>query len=570
MKLVNGNETFIGRRVIAGNIKRELPVFIQYLRGSYRHITAISNEVALPDLNLIEAEFTRSARTKDWLPTHIKSIMAMELHGRGILMVVPSTTNNLDTDVVYVPTPDFIFPINIRDLQQAPMLGIRYNISETAFKKWGKQYGWDPKKVQSVLEAQATPERVNLNFEVFFVMFKDENEVVKQFWYVDKPSQVLAPPQPLFTGKMRAETHAAWVDASLAGPQPQLPGMPPPAPTWAPVPSDMYPIFPLFYDITENPVIVELKGRAHADMHDQEALTMGWTSFINAHVRASELYMAKDQSAVIENAETTQTNVIIKPGVVTKEKINFYTPPAPAATAIAALQALSTENAAQAGQTAFAVQNREDSRKTATELNAAQQATQQNQTVPLTMFSIGYAALLAFRWDVVVNNINVGFNTKFLAKAPDLRMRLSTVEIQPAGEVDFVARQEKLTKYTNYYQMYAQTPAGPYFLRKILELAFPDEFTQIEPLLQDNSMAIGQMLLAVLQNLPPAALAPLTPDMRGQIQQLIQTAQQVYGNSGGQPSSPAQPMASGPNNATQAPGTAQAGQGQSGPGHSDQ
>ena len=120
-KMVLGNETFIGRRVIAENIKRELPVFIQYLKGSYRHVTA-SGPAPLDILNAIEAAVTKAVRTGPWLATHIKAVMAMALHGRGVFMVIPDAENTMDTEVVYVPTTDFIVPINSRDFQQAPMV----------------------------------------------------------------------------------------------------------------------------------------------------------------------------------------------------------------------------------------------------------------------------------------------------------------------------------------------------------------------------------------------------------------------------------------------------------------
>lgn len=532
-KMVLGNETFIGRRVIAENLKRELPVFIQYLKGSYRHVTAIGDEVPLEILNAIESETTKACRTGPWLETHIKTIQAMGLHGRGVFMVIPDSENLMDTDVVYIPTTDFIVPINSRDFQQAPMLGVRYMVSESQFKEWAKTHKWHADKAKAILDAHSTAETVYRNFKVYLVMTRT-NSGIQQFWYSEDPNHMLSDPTPLFVGKMVMD------DLGEA----------------MPVATETYPLFPVFYEITENPVLVELKGRAHADMHDQEALTMGWTSYVNGMIRASELFAARDQQAAIENPETLQTSVLIKPGVVTKEKLIFYTPPAPDAGALMALQALRTENASGAGQTDFAASNRKDSRKTATELNAAKEQAVQSQTIPLTNFGIGYSALLNFRWSILQFNVESGFNTKFLATRPDARAFLGKVSILPAGDVDYVARDEKLTKYTNFYQLFAQTPAGIYFLKKILELAFPDEYKQIEPLLQDNSRAVGQLMLELLKALPPQIIQALPPQIQGQLQQAIQTADQLYGNSTGGPNDPASRMGQSPGNNQQAPGPA--------------
>jgi len=537
-KMVLGNETFIGRRVIAENIKRELPVFIQYLKGSYRHVTA-SGPAPLDILNAIEASVTKAVRTGPWLATHIKAVMAMALHGRGVFMVIPDVENPMDTEVVYVPTTDFIVPINSRDFQQAPMVGIRYMISESQFKDWTKEYKWHADKAKAILDAYSTAETVHRNFKVYLVMTKSPAGI-QQFWYSEDPNHMLSDPVPLFVGKM------------AAGPaNPTAPGA---MPTFTGVPTDLYPIFPIFYEITENPVLVEIKGRAHADMHDQEALTMGWTSYVNGMIRASELFAARDQQAAIENPETLQTSVLIKPGVVTKEKLIFYTPPAPDAGCLMALQALRTENSSGAGQTDFAAANRQDSRKTATELNAAKEQAVQHQTVPLTNFAIGYAELLKFRWSIVQHNVASGFNTKFMADRPEALALLGQVEILPAGDVDYVARSEKLSKYTNFYQLFAQTPVGIYFLRKILELAFPDEYQQMAPLLQDNSRAVGQLMLELLKALPPETLNTLPPELQGQLQQAIQTADQLYGNSAGGPSDPASRVAQPPSDPAQAQG----------------
>lgn len=541
-KMVLGNETFIGRRVIAENIKRELPVFIQYLKGSYRHVTASSDSVPLDQLNLIESAVTKSVRSGPWLATHIKSIMAMGLHGRGVFMVIPDAENAMDTDTVYVPTTDFIVPVNSRDFQQAPMMGVRYMISESQFKDWAKEYKWIPDKVKSILDALTTAESVHRNFKVYLVMTKSPMGI-QQFWYSEDPNHMLSDPVPLFIGKMEQG--------------PVDPMAPAQEPVYTGVPTDQYPIFPVFYEITENPVLIEIKGRAHADMHDQEALTMGWTSYVNGMIRASELFAARDQQAVVENPETLQTSVLIKPGVVTKEKLIFYTPPAPDAGCLMALQALRTENSSGAGQTDFAAANRQDSRKTATELNAAKEQAVQHQTVPLTNFAIGYSELLKFRWSIVQHNVRSGFNTKFMANHPEVRAVLDQVEILPAGDVDYVARSEKLSKFTNFYQLFAQTPVGIYFLKKILELAFPDEYQQMAPLLQDNSRAVGQLMLELLKGLPPQTLNTLPPELQGQLQQAIQTAEQLYGNSAGGPADTATRVAQPPNNANQAQGPTQ-------------
>jgi len=544
--LVNGNEVFIGRRVIAGNMKREMPAFVQYLKGSYRHVVAAAKgpvaDLTPVELNTIEAEFTKGIRQGEWLTTELQACSATMLHGVGYLFVIPSKTTGVDTEVAYVPTTEVIIPRNLQQWNAAPMIGIRYFITASEFTTWAKRYEWDANAVEAIRRTKNDQSMATENFKVFLVMYRDDTQAdapIQYFWYCDQPEHALTEPRLLFSGRMQQGQPVIDPATGAAQPSPAQPA-----------PEFTYPLFPFYYNITENPVITERKGRAHEDRHDQEALTMGFTSYINAMLRSSELYAAfKGDGGPVESQEVSQTRDIIKPGVVIKRPIEFFTPPAPDSNALATFQYLSNDNAAMAGHSDFAVQNRDDSRKTAAEIKSAQAQSTQHQTVPLTFFALCYGALINYRWGILVNNIQVGVNTTFLEAQPELRAKLQMVQMRPAGDIDYVARQEKLQKYTEYFQLYGQTPVAQYFLQKILELAFPDEYPQMAPLLTDPSKQLGEAMLQVLEALPPGVLPP---QQMQQIAQLTQAARQVYGSSDtpGMASAPANPS---PSQNTQSP-----------------
>ena len=522
-KLVNGNEVFIGRRIIAENMKREMPSFVQYLKGSYRHVIACApadSQIPLSDLAAIEAAMTEGIRQDGWLTTELQACSATMLHGVGYLFVIPSLKTGINTEVAYLATPDVIIPRNLQQFQAAPMIGIRYHITSSEFSEWAEQYKWNTDAVRAVRDSLSDADKTTKNIPVYLVMYRDNapGSPIKRFWYTDQPEHMLSTqPEPLFSGRMQK------------GPT----GAPEPAP------ETVYPLFPFYYNITENPVIVERKGRAHEDRHDQEALTMGITSYVNSMIRSSELYMAFDDGGgPVESTEVAQTDVVIKPGVVIKRPVKFFTPPAPDSNALATLQYLKSDNAAAAGHTDFAVQNRQDSRKTAAEIKSATATATEHQTVPLTFFALCYAELLRFRWDIVRANVAAGVNTTFLAQNP-VREKLDTVYLKPAGDIDFIARQEKLQKFVQFFSLYAQTPLAQFFQQKILELAFPDEYPQMAPLLTDPTRQLGEAMLQVLENLPPGTIPPAQAQ---QIAQLTQTARQVYG------SNPSPGMAPAPNN----------------------
>ena len=502
--IVIGNETYVGRRIIATNIQREMPTYIKYLSGSYRHISAIAlDNTPVTALSALEEAFTLSFRVGNWLEQHIQALSSFALQGRGVFMCIPSATP-LNTTLVYIPPEDFIFPLDTRDLQFAPLIGIRYSISVDQFKVWRKTYQWEEAACSKIIDANPEADRVQTMYPVYLMLMKTEGGV-QAFWFHRESNQLLRTPYPYNAGFMNEDgTAAATKD---------------------------YPIFPVYYQITENPKLIERKGRAHADMHDQEAMTMLWTSSVNASIRSSELYIGLDETATTENPEIAQTEFIMEPGKILKKPVKFYSPPAPDGSILATAQALRVENSSAAGQVDFAAQARKDSRKTAKELTLAQTQTDQNQAVSLTMFASGYRAALQFQWLVLQFNMASGYNTTFLVTDPASQAVLKTakVYITPAGDVDFVERETKMKLYTQYYALIEGTALAPFFLNKILELAFPKEYQQMAPLITDNSKQMGAALLQIVENLPPTAIPP---DQAGKLQEIIAEAQKTFGTPG--------------------------------------
>lgn len=499
-KIVAGNETYIGRRVIADNIGREMPSYIEYLSGSRRHIAAvpIGATVGLAITTAIESEFTDGFRTGGWFDQHLQVLSSFALHGRGVFMVISAPNSELGTKAVYVPPEDFIFPLGTRDLQKAPMLLVRYSISIDQFREWEKAFAWKPDVTNALKDQEPAGQIVTKMFEVYLAVYK-EAEIIQTCWFSKEQSKLLSSAKPYTSGAFVSEGQ--------------------------PVPATVYPFFPVFYSITENPKLIERKGRAHRDMHDQEAATMGWTGFINGLIRSGELYAAFDDTATTENPEVIQTDFVVEPGKVIKRRIKFFTPPAPDATMLSGLQALKTENASSAGQVDFAAINKKDARKTAKELSMAQDQSAAAKSVPLSMFAVGYKPMLTYMWKILVANIKAGVNTTFLAENPEAKQAMLTTrwEIHPSGDVDYVERQEQLQLYLQLYPLVQGTAVGQEFLRKLLELAFPKDYKKLEPLLQDNSKQMLGVMIQLLQNIPTDNLPPETQQ---QLQQILATAQE--------------------------------------------
>lgn len=500
-KIVAGNETYIGRRIISDNVRRELPAYIQYITGPRVISVTPKNTPTTADvITAIEDEFTLGFRFDGWLEHHLGTINSSCLHGRGIFMVLSAPNTLLGTKAVFIPADDFAFPTKSRDLQRANMLGVRHSISMDQFRAWTTMFQWDTTKAQALIGTMPQGEDVTKMIDVF-QMFYRINDIVHTCWYAEEPSRVL------LRGAMPYTSGAFDANGS-------------------PVPARDYPFFPIYYNITENPIVVERKGRAHADMHDQEASTMMWTGLVNACMRASEVYASVETTPQTENPAIKQTEFIVEPGKIVDKPVKFFNTPWPDSMMLSSLNALATTNSAAAGQVEFAVTNRKDSRKTAKELDLAQEQSNTSRSVPLTMMTAGYKAMLTYQFTILIANVTSGNNTQFLAENPDVRQELSNRSwvVHPAGDVDYVERLKQLDMYVKLYPMVQSTAAGPEFLRKIVELAFPKDYKSLEPYLKDNTKGMLQALLALVQQMPTDALPP---EAAAKLQEIVATGQQM-------------------------------------------
>ncbi len=511
-EIVMGNETYIGRRVIASNMDRELPAYIDYLTGRQRHIICRPKRgrqgaEAVTD---IEQAFTDAFRAGDWLQTHIRVIQSSQLHGRGVFVVSHNTEAPTSSDVQYVPAEDFVFPLRCRELQSAPMVAVVYHLTSVKYMQWASAYKWREAAVHATMDPISEPDRMVRTFDVAKVLFKvliNGTYQIQACWFNLVNNMLLTGAEDFTSG---------FID-----------------PGGNPLPATMYPIFPVNYKITENPLLIEQHGRGFLDMHDQEALTMIWTGAVNGIMRASEVYVALDEEDQTSNPEIAQTAFVVAPGRVVKKKVKFFSPPWPDPTLLQTASQLRTENAANAGQTDFAAINRKDARKTATELDMAQEQAAANKSMPLTVFAVGYRSMLQYVWDLLVNNVVAGINKTFLEDKPEVRAMLAEFPylVFPAGDIDYLERQQQLQSYMQLYPQFANTPLGPYFLKKICELAFPNDYKEMLPLLQDNTKAIGAALFQALSNIPRSALEIATggdPKALNDLQQLMQLASQTF------------------------------------------
>lgn len=505
------DETFIGIRVIDSSIAREKPTFVAYYEKSTRDAILVqqgARTVPTEIVAALEEDYTRANRVVGWQLALTRCIDSAQVHGRGVLEVVydPNAPTLLSNE--YVQPEDFIFPQKTRRLQSAPMVARRYTLSVMRLKELALRYGFDKTTIEDIIKVDGKEEGdYTAMHEIFHVFYKDGG-LVYTFWYSKAKNKALS----------SVEKHNAG-EQTMDG-------------TF--VPATLYPFFIFQYRVDEEEMILSSRGRAILDAPAQEALTSLWTNFVNGTNRASQLYPSIDQNSM-PDAATEQIDFKLEHGKILNKPLKFHSPPWPQPIMLQAAQALETNSAQQSGQIDFAAQNRKDSRKTATEVQAAQQQSSLMSGVDVAMFALFLTQLHQYRFDIIRKNESNGITNVLIAQAPpEIRQAALAAKwsVRPAGDVDFIERSEKLARYMQMWPVLANTPAAVPILKEIVKLAFPNEAAIFLPFFEDNSKAVGQQLLEVIAAMPRDTM---TPDENQQLDQIIDIGARTFGSNGAPP-----------------------------------
>jgi hypothetical protein len=353
---------------------------------------------------------------------------------------------------------------------------------------------------------------------------------VHDAWYTDNAQSYLRAPEPvnMFPIKQADEVTMA-------------------------APLTIYPFFFAQYEIIEDELLLNVKGRAALDLADQDALTGLWSSVVNGSFNASQIFASRRINPA--NPEGSAA-AIIAPGKVSPEELNYHAPNFPPSDLLQVAQSLVTENLSSIGQVDFAVSNRQDSRKTAREIQAAGQQAGLLSGVKLVPFANVIREVYDFVWTLVqhfasINAVQVPETVKpFIDR---------DYYVFPAGDTEVIQRAEKLAALKAFYPVVAATPIGALVLQKIIELEVPHEAPRwnaalAQPDLRPIVAQLGQVLAAI----PPESMPPETAQ---QIQAILANAQSVLQSTqlaGGSSGVPAPSAAGGDPNQSQGPEAGQA------------
>lgn len=523
-------------RAIESNIRREQPAYINYLKQSRRLLIFKDVMEPLRVTTRLEDEFSRGMTYSGWEIPQFKCIDGSQTHGWDAVEVVFDTKKPLQCGLEHIGNDRLIFPTDAINIQDCEIILKLVTVTSKQLKRLVKEFGFSPIEVKKLLDLHSEEKKeATINIYKKFCKY---NNVVYTSWFSCKCDDWLKPPEPMYLGREQLATVVK--DVPAVDPLTQQPMLNPldgspmmtqqPVQEWQPVEENMYPIFILPYNETEQTKIVSHKGRVFLDKPKQEAKTANLSQFLNGCQRGSTLYPSLD----VDYEKTAKELQSIKIGdsIIPPVKLKFYSPPYPDAVMLNLQQYLDSYDAQEVGQINFAALNRKDSRKTATEVSAANEETSKLNSVQLTLFSTFIREVYSFAWEIVKSRAaqeKIVFLVNPETGTNDIETVNRLYDIRAAGDVDVVKRSELIQQYKEFWPIIQNTALAPVFLGRLIRLVFPDEGDMYaEILMQDDPRILLTQMAEVLRNsIDTEELNALDPQAQQNLMMLLQKADMI-------------------------------------------
>lgn len=544
--ILRPDETFIAARVIDANIKREQPSFISFLTQSRRLAIFDCVDDSTVQTQQLEEAFTKGMTYKGWEIPWFKCLDGTQMYGWDAVEVEYDPDKPLHVNISHVGNENLIFPVDAIDIQACPVIFRRYLLTKQQLNAFVKQFGFDPEQVKLICDKFADIVVNRSTIEIYKRYFKWEG-IVYASWYFDKEcTEWLKQPQRLYLGRSTVQQVHGQVSIDPVSGQP-IQGAPTSETT--DIPETIYPIFIQKYNISEQPAICKHIGRAALDEYKQEATCGLWTALINACNRASQVFGSPEQGDASGTAPK-QLDTMMEGSRMFNQKINFWSPPWPDPMVIKTLDALDTQTQVETGQIAMAVDNRQDSRKTAEEVKSANQQQSLLSSVQVVLYSSFIRDVLSFTWEIV-QSVSLRGDITLLPiqqQAPptqpgmppgqatmtnDIATLSHTYDVRPAGDVDVIERAEKLQRRAMMMSMAQTQPFYSAFVMDTFQEAFPDDYKKYEMAAQQQSIknnliqSYGKVVSAITMDDQGQHLKPEFAKYKPDLLQLQQTTQQV-------------------------------------------
>ena len=518
--LLQENQTFIGVRLINQNINQALPPLLSYLKQSPRMATFVPG-----DNSYLDQEFTRVLQYPGWEIPYIEVLDGAELNGIGYMMVKADNTKLGGVSMETIPFNEIIYDRRLKSLQDSPAILIKHVITAVSFYHWDSFENFDKNSdAYKAIAKRLLSEEVNVIGDdlVIYETFVKVNGFVYRGWYYKDSRQWLKQPLP-FSNGIEESVPEINIDPMAMTSEPTYVNKP--------VHLTYYPIAVKRSEIKENRKHDEAEGRAVEDYHKQEAATTLMTAAVNGCTQAANTMWSPD-GANLDGVAPAQLQYKIKNNAIWKTPMKAFTSPWPDPMIFKGIEAITQQNAMENNQVAWAVNNRKDSRKTATEIEAAQQQQGMLTGTAALVFSIFLRDVLTMTWPIVQSEAKKG-SIKFLIEVSDPAEKEAILskqyEVKPAGDIDFVEKQQRITNIQQDLPMFQGTPIGQEMMKEYVRLRYPEKYDQWSKILSQGNdsqliQGLGQALQAVVTD---EATGQLKPEFAAEAQSFQQLQQAV-------------------------------------------
>ena len=442
--------------------------------------------------SVIEKDVTDKIRYEGYQTALFACIDGMQQNGYGVREVVLDDTKPGGLASEFVAYGDFGMAKDTKNIQEAEMVTRNYYFSKTALLAMVRTEevvdeltgqtkiveaadSFSQKQVDLICAKEPSGSISSKDkslYKIQKLMFR-RGGVVQVAWACEETcDDWLRAPRPLFTGRKEA----------VVNPMTNQPQVDPITGVMSSkdVYETLYPYFLYPYLITENDTINMLKGRAYLDQDTQQATTSLVSSYCTGHRRAAGLYFSKDVSDPNDDI-MLQKNIFFKSGAIINSKVSQFQLSPPSGDTLNAVNALITMNKAETSQVNFAAQNRQDSRKTATEVNASMQTQQSLSTVQVVLFSNSLRAEYSYIFGIIQSRVLTGL----IVVTPELfAMYQQQYIIKPSGDTDVIERQQLINAMMQAWGVMQNTPAAMAFLSDMLTKMFPESAPRYLQILQ--------------------------------------------------------------------------------------
>jgi len=529
------DETYVAMRMIDTAIAQKQPEKVAYLvQGRRLAIHAPADANLLPSIAFREDEFTRVLKYEGWEEDFLKWIDAADLHGWAWMRCEFDISKPGFVRNRFVSTENLFFDRRCKNIQDSYIVMQRHPLTMVILDALVAQNpSFDAQAIDDIrrlVSAQKQGASSNVeNVSLYEVMFKQDG-MVWRAWYHEKATKWVSEPTPFYNGVDEQQTTMQMAPGTLSAT---------PVTSWAHVNETEYPFICLRDRILEDEQLSEVEGQVQKDYYKQDAACRLWSAFINGCSRASKVMAAPKNPNPDQGGQAPkQTDMIIKDGAIWDSPMDFFTTPWPNPILPQAIEGMQTQAGVENSQVAWAVQNRNDSRKTATENMLAQQKSSSMSGVSTLMLSISVTALFNANWRIIQSQ---AAQQMFLFCAVDGRNNLQLIQakcsIRAAGDVDFVQRTEMVQLMQQDWPIFSTTVLKDEFLRMYTQLRYPTYAQRFMRILDSQTAQATQLLQSLSVLLQQAVTGPdgqLLPEWAAHAKELQQIQQQVQQTLGAQ------------------------------------